>query len=79
MHGESVTHAKAHNGESFPDGSGSPRDCDGFECEKCGGIEPEEVTGGHRCSTCQFQPAECACYEMTGGHQPGCAFNGRAL
>lgn len=46
-----------------------------YECENCGGTEPEEVTGGWRCAACRYQPPECTCYEMTGGHQPGCAFN----
>lgn len=29
-------------------------------------------TGG-RCA--EHQEAECTCYEMTGGHMPGCVFN----
>lgn len=46
-----------------------------YECERCGGTEPEEITGGWRCAACRYQPPECTCYEMTGGHMPGCAFN----
>jgi hypothetical protein len=47
---------------------------DGYVCDRCEGTEPEEVTGGWRCARCQYQPAECTCYEVIGGHQPGCAF-----
>lgn len=48
---------------------------DPYECELCGCTEPEEVTGGWRCSRCRYQSPECTCYEMTGGHMSGCAFN----
>lgn len=35
-----------------------------------------DATGG----VCKrHQEPECTCYEMTGGHQPGCDFNGRPL
>ncbi len=47
-----------------------------YSCERCGCTTPEEVTGGWRCSRCEYQPAECTCYEMTSGHMPGCPFNG---
>lgn len=50
-----------------------------YECELCGCNEPEEVTGGWRCARCRYQPPECTCYEVTGGHQVGCAFNSRKL
>ncbi len=46
----------------------------GYECESCGCTEPEEVTGGWRCSKCGWQPVDCTCYEMTGGHQPMCPY-----
>jgi len=62
-----------------PNRPGLPVDDDGhecYECESCGCTEPEEVTGGWRCSKCHWWPPECTCYEVTGGHQPGCAFNG---
>jgi hypothetical protein len=36
---------------------------------------PVDNTGGGHSGTCpEFEP-ECACYELTGGHQPGCYFN----
>ena len=49
-------------------------DQDGYECERCGCTDPEEVTGGWRCSRCEYVPPECTCYEHIGGHQPGCGF-----
>lgn len=33
-----------------------------------------QTGGGHRGDCPAFQP-ECTCYEMTGGHQPGCYFH----
>ena len=36
-------------------------------CHKCAGAC--DCTGGP-----QIEP-ECTCYELTGGHQPGCYFN----
>lgn len=36
--------------------------------------KPEERTGGGHHHTCPAFEQECACYELTGGHQPGCAF-----
>lgn len=36
-----------------------------------------QTGGGHAYSCPAFEP-ECACYELTGGHQPGCYFNRKA-
>jgi hypothetical protein len=46
-----------------------PSPCDLWpgECRDCA-----NATGG----VCRkHQQPECTCYELTGGHQPGCAFN----
>lgn len=34
-----------------------------------------ELTGGGHEWPCPYWEQECACYEMTGGHMPGCAMN----
>jgi hypothetical protein len=39
--------------------------------------DPFEQTGGVHRHDCPCAEAECTCYEVTGGHQPGCAFNRR--
>lgn len=39
----------------------------GADCKDC-----QDATGG-RCRR-HWEP-ECTCYEMTGGHQPGCPMN----
>ena len=52
-----------------------PRLFDVFECPKCGANEIEEVSGAYKCAACGYQEPECTCYEVTGGHMPGCAFN----
>jgi hypothetical protein len=40
---------------------------------------PADNTGGGHSGTCpEFEP-ECTCYELTGGHQPGCYFNRRPV
>jgi hypothetical protein len=46
-----------------------PSACDLWpgECRACA-----DATGG-QCAK-HFEP-ECTCYELTGGHQPGCYFN----
>lgn len=48
---------------------------DAWVCGACGCTQPDEVTGGWRCSKCKWSEPECTCYELTGGHQPGCHFN----
>lgn len=37
--------------------------------------KPEERTGGGHATDCPEWEPECTCYELTGGHQPGCFFN----
>jgi hypothetical protein len=36
---------------------------------------PADNTGGGHLGTCPAFEPECTCYEVTGGHQPGCYFN----
>lgn len=36
---------------------------------------PLAQTGGGHAGDCPCFEPECTCYELTGGHQPGCAFN----
>lgn len=46
-----------------------------FSCDWCDSTAaPEEVTGGWACSACHQLPPECTCYELIGGHQPGCPY-----
>lgn len=37
--------------------------------------DPLAQTGGGHAYTCPAFEPECTCYEVTGGHQPGCYFN----
>ena len=50
--------------EECPDIDCSHRDQD--DCSAC-----SEATGG---VCAKHQEPECTCYELTGGHQPGCYF-----
>jgi hypothetical protein len=38
---------------------------------------PEERTGGDHDPSCPEWQPECTCYELVGGHQPGCYFHAR--
>jgi hypothetical protein len=38
---------------------------------------PEERTGGVHDPNCPEWQPECTCYEVIGGHQPGCYFHAR--
>lgn len=56
--------------------------CDGCH-EEASKLERIERTGGpdgEFCAGCveQLNEPECTCYELTGGHQPGCYFNRKA-
>lgn len=47
-------------------------------CPSCGcNCDPRQQTGGGHRVDCPAAEAECTCYEVTGGHMPGCAFNVR--
>lgn len=45
------------------------QELDGCDCD------PLSRTGGVHDKSCPAFALECTCYELTGGHQPGCAFN----
>lgn len=57
------------------------RHCGCHSCLACGECaiaicdDCLDATGG---VCARHQRPDCTCYELTGGHQPGCAFNGRA-
>lgn len=40
---------------------------------------PAERTGGDHDPSCPEWQPECSCYELIGGHQPGCYFHGSRL
>lgn len=53
----------------------------GDHCDKCGTeytcpctCDPLNQTGGVHRHDCPCAEAECTCYEMTGGHMPGCPY-----
>lgn len=62
-----ITTALIRWGESVADFVNEPR------CN----CNPLERTGGDHHHTCPAWEPECTCYEMIGGHQPGCYFNRR--
>ena len=67
-----ICYSCGEDGEAYLDGGNG----DGPFCPRCAPelICPDclSATGG----ICRaHQEPECTCYEITGGHQPGCAFN----